>query len=327
MSGLTAARQLLDAGRSVRVIDKGRGVGGRLATRRLSPKTTGNTGNTGNTGDTGDTGDTGNTDASHARIDHGAQFFTTRSNEFVELAAEAQAAGAVEEWCRGFGEGDGYPRYRGESGMTSLAKWLAEGVQVELSQTVVDLVQYPADAYILAMPVPQALSICSFSKCLPPPQLQRDLARIDYHPVIALLATFAEPLSVPEPGGVQQPDHPIITFIADNQRKGISPIPALTLHASHQWSMAHWLEPDEPVIAELLAAAADVVGGAQPTATQLQRWRYAGPVQPWPDPMVTWGAGVPGDPQIVLSGDAFGSSKVEGAFLSGRAAAAAILDR
>ncbi len=302
MSGLTAARQLLDQGHSVRVLDKGRGVGGRLATRRLSDGADG-----------------------EARLDHGAQFFTTRSEAFTSLVADAMSAGAVEEWCRGFGDGDGYPRYRGESGMTSLAKWLAEGVQIELANTVVDLSEYPADAYILAMPVPQALSICSFSKCLPPPLLQRELARIDYHPVIALLATFAEPLSVPAPGGVQQPEHPVVTFIADNQQKGISQIPSLTLHASHQWSTEHWLETDDAVIAALLAEVAEHTDGAIPTATQLQRWRYAGPVEPWPEPTVTWGTGQPGDAQIVLSGDAFGSSKVEGAFLSGRAAAAAVL--
>lgn len=304
MSGLTAARQLIEAGRTVRVLDKGRGVGGRLATRRL---------------DNGAGGE--------ARIDHGAQFFTTRSDEFTSFVADAVAAGAVEEWCRGFGAHDGYPRYRGESGMTSLAKWMAEGVEVELAQTVVDLAEYPADSYILAMPVPQALAICSFSKRLPLPLLQRDLARVDYHPVIALLATFDDPLPVPGPGAVQQPDHPVVTFVSDNQQKGISPVPSLTLHASHQWSIDHWASPDSEIVSELLASVAEHTGGAEPTATRLQRWRYAGPVTPWPEPMVAWGSGTEGDPQIILSGDAFASSKVEGAFLSGRAAAAAVLAR
>ena len=35
MAGLSAARALVDAGRSVVVFDKGRGIGGRMATRRL----------------------------------------------------------------------------------------------------------------------------------------------------------------------------------------------------------------------------------------------------------------------------------------------------
>ena len=54
---------------------------------------------------------------------------------------------------------------------------------------------------------------------------------------------------------------------------------------------------------------------------QIQRWRYAGPVECWPDATVTWGF----DPVIALAGEAFAGPKVEGAFLSGRAAADAVL--
>ena len=295
MSGLTAATDLVAAGHSVKVLDKGRGVGGRLATRRVGG----------------------------ARIDHGAQFFTTRSDEFVAAADNAVADGAVAEWCRGFGGADGYPRYRGTNGMSDIAKWLAAELDVELGVTVHDLNDYPADAYILAAPIPQSLSIASFSKLLPPPLVHRALARVDYHPVIALLATFDKPLSVPEPGGVQQPGDPIITFIADNQAKGISEVPALTLHASHGWSTEHWLTPDDEVIAALLNAAADVVGDASMVEVQLQRWRYAGPVEPWPDPTCVWTDRATGK-VVALAGDAFASSKVEGAFLSGKAAAQAV---
>lgn len=52
LSGLVAARSLAASGHDVSVLDKGRGVGGRLATRRI--------------------GD--------AVLDHGAQFFTVRTD-------------------------------------------------------------------------------------------------------------------------------------------------------------------------------------------------------------------------------------------------------
>ena len=54
---------------------------------------------------------------------------------------------------------------------------------------------------------------------------------------------------------------------------------------------------------------------------QLKRWRYAGPINPYPQHYLTTFT-EPG--LIVLAGDAFGGPKVEGAFNSGVAAAAAI---
>ncbi|MFW5743027.1 MAG: NAD(P)-binding protein [Spirochaetota bacterium] len=39
IAGLTAARRLVDASRDVTVLDKGRGVGGRMATRRFGGAT------------------------------------------------------------------------------------------------------------------------------------------------------------------------------------------------------------------------------------------------------------------------------------------------
>ena len=55
MAGLTCARRLTYAGMDVRILDKGRGIGGRLATRRT---------------------DTGLT------FDHGAQYVTARGPGF-----------------------------------------------------------------------------------------------------------------------------------------------------------------------------------------------------------------------------------------------------
>ena len=118
IAGLSAARVLRAEGRSVRVVDKGRGVGGRMASRRI--------------------GD--------ARFDHGAQFFTVRSAAFAELVERASADGAAVEWTHGFdATPDGHARWRGSEGMTSLCKWMAAdtGIEPELSTTVTDLRAIP----------------------------------------------------------------------------------------------------------------------------------------------------------------------------------------
>ena len=70
MAGLTAARQLHEANLPVLVVDKGRGVGGRMATRRIG----------------------------HGRVDHGAQCFTVRDQHFALCVSDGQVAGVVSRW-------------------------------------------------------------------------------------------------------------------------------------------------------------------------------------------------------------------------------------
>ena len=105
MAGLSAATELQRAGRRVLVLDKGRSVGGRMATRRLG----------------------------EAVFDHGAQFMTARSARFQATLGDLILNGAVVEWCRGFAEAaDGHPRWRGHPGMTAVPKLFAKGVEVRL---------------------------------------------------------------------------------------------------------------------------------------------------------------------------------------------------
>lgn len=291
ISGLACARALQDAGRSVRVIEKGRGVGGRLATRRIGA----------------------------ARIDHGAQFFTVRSAEFQQTVDAAVGDGAVRVWTRGFeAEPDGYPRYCGTDGMTSLAKWMAEGLQIEVGRTVVDLADLPAPAYVLTAPVPQSLAILSFSKMLPEPVQAIELAALAYKPTIAILLELeADPSGLAPHGGLQLVDHPHLAFVSDNRAKGISGAPALTIHLSNEYSAELWDTPDAAVLAAALGHVAGFVSVPAVTNSQVQRWRYAGPVQVHPEPTVAWGD----HPIVALAGEAFAGPKVEGAFRSGLAAA------
>jgi renalase len=130
---------------------------------------------------------------------------------------------------------------------------------------------------------------------------------------------------VPEPGGVQVGDgddgHAVLAFVADNQRKAISDLPALTCHASDRWSADHWQASDSEVAGAVAAAAAQWIGEAAIVATRVRRWRLATPQPPWPQP--TW---LDPERRVALAGDAFAGPRVEGAYLSGRAAAAALAE-
>ncbi len=307
MAGLAAARQVQAAGHTVTVLDKSRGVGGRLATRRI--------------------GD--------AVLDHGAQFFTVRGDSFSGLVDEAAKAGAVAEWCRGFGEEDGYARWRGDAGMTSLAKWMAQPLDVQLANHV-HAISVGSDGVrvvdatgttlalgnhaIVTAPIPQILTMFGHGDVAPGSSLEQSLRATSYFATLALLAVVNGPTNVAEPGGMQFETGPF-TFIADNQRKGISPVQALTFHAAHEYSLRRYDDDDETVHGELLAMAAPWLGEATVVESQLKKWRYAGPVKPLTNRTEVIAAGAH---TIALAGDAFGGPKIEGAFNSGQAAADAV---
>lgn len=77
IAGLAAARRLADAGRSPVIFDKGRGIGGRVATRR----------------------------SGGFQFDHGAQCVTARAPAFAAGLAELCARDAAAPWI-GQGKGD-----------------------------------------------------------------------------------------------------------------------------------------------------------------------------------------------------------------------------
>jgi predicted NAD/FAD-dependent oxidoreductase len=82
-----------------------------------------------------------------------------------------------------------------------------------------------------------------------------------------------------------------------------------------------WSLDDPALLAQLLDDAAPWLDGARVEAAELHRWPWSGPVVPWPDRCCQPAPGV------LLAGDAFGGPKVEGAYLSGRAAAGALAAR
>jgi len=301
MAGLTTARRLVDAGHRVVVVDKGRRPGGRMATADLG---------------------------GGALADHGAQFWTVRS---PELAAERDrwlADGTVREWCRGFGTEDGHPRYAVPGGMAALCDVLATGLDVRQSvhvdAVVADgdrwMVSWPAahgspqgsltaDAVVLTCPVPQSAALVGPAVAVP------DVA---YDPTLSLVVALDGPPSVPAPGGVQLADDPVWSWVGDNVAKGVSTNPAVTLHTTTAVARDRWDEDPESRDAALLAAAAPWLGGARPLAVRGHRWRYATPRTPLAERCVEVAPG------LVLAGDAFGGPRVEGAYLSGRAAAARV---
>jgi renalase len=306
MAGLTAAAELQRSGRRVLVIDKGRGVGGRLASRRIDGAT----------------------------FDHGAQFITTRDPRFAAVLEQGRQHGTIEEWCRGFtGGADGHARWRGSPAMSAVAKHLARELNLQLEMQVVALRRagdrwhaetttgrtITAGAVVLTPPVPQSLALLDAGGIVFPPEMRARLAAIQYDRCLALMAVLEGPSRIPPPGGLT-PEIGPIAWMADNQLKGISAEPAVTIHATPAFSLEHWDRDRQESGRALLDAAAPWLGAAV-RKFQVHGWRYSKPMRVEAEPCVLASP----SPPLVLAGDAFAGPRVEGAALSGWAAAEVLL--
>ncbi len=308
VSGLIAARKIQSAGRSVLLLDKGRGLGGRLASRRIGAAT----------------------------FDHGAQFITTRDARFKEILKQGAEAGMMTEWCQGFStESDGHTRWRGQPAMTAFAKYLAQGLETRMEKQVVALRRagdrysietstgelYSAAAVLLTPPVPQSIALLAAGEIALDPAMRIRLEGIQYERCLAVMAVLKGPSSIPPPGGLVPARGPA-SWIADNQLKGISVEPAVTIHANHEFSLAHWDE-DRMESGRLLLDACQPWLGAEVLSYQVHGWRYSKPIQVDAHPCALLQA----SPLLVMAGDAFAGPRVEGAALSGMAAAETLLAR
>src|SRR5262249_36248972 len=114
-----------------------------------------------------------------------------------------------------------------------------------------------ADAVVLTCPMPQNLALAITTGA----ELPEELRSVGYDRTLALLALLDGPSGVPPPGGLQHPDG-TFAFVGDNWAKGVSQVPALTLHATSEWSLAHWDDDRQELEAILRDATAPYLDGA-----------------------------------------------------------------
>lgn len=316
MAGLMAANILRKHKIEALLVDKGRSVGGRLATRRIGP----------------------------GRADHGAQFFTARSPDFELWVEQWRAEGVVYRWSTGWSNGslttsppDGYSRYAANGGMNALAKRLAQSLDVRLNVYLTAISSTASgwqaqteaggiiscQALILTPPVPQSLQLLEAGNTELAQIDRTALQRVTYAPCIAGLFWVEGPVYLPEPGALQRPDAPI-SWIADNRRKGISPeATVITVHAGPDYSRKLWnLPADETRKALTDGLRPFIDDSTKILETRLKRWRYALPIKLHPDRCLA----AHHLPPLIFAGDAFGEARIEGAALSGMAAANKLLD-
>jgi len=131
-------------------------------------------------------------------------------------------------------------------------------------------------------------------------------------------------VNLPEPGALQRPDA-VLSWIADNQRKGISPkAHIITVHAAGAISQNLWDLPESEALNFVQQEFKRfLVEGTTIVEAELKRWRYSQPTILHSERYLL----AQGLAPLVFAGDAFGEARIEGAFLSGLAAGEAVVSR
>ncbi|MFO0940571.1 MAG: FAD-dependent oxidoreductase [Pirellulales bacterium] len=321
LSGLMAALTLARQGFKVCVLDKSRGPAGRMCTRRTD----------------------------HCQFDHGAQYFTVRSGLFRRYVESWQRLSVVQPWHSTIatyqnglrGENSECERYVACPSMNSLGKYLAgqlsllgaelrydtpiskferePGAWKVLDENATPLGQY--DQIVVAIPAPQAaLLLDSQDEYLVP--VAQLLRQQTYEPCWAVLAVLANPVSV-DWGGAFINSGSIRWVARDQTKPGRSQATeSVVIHAAGNYSKEHFEAQPSQVIEELIAELWLAVGH-EPIpvlAAQAHRWRYS-----ISQSSQIVGAFSDSSETLHFCGDWAHGGRVEGAFLSGVAAAGKIM--
>lgn len=329
MAGVTCARTLVQAGHRVTLIEKSRGAGGRMATRR----------------------------SEFGGFDHGAQFFTVRDPRFqlalqmepeqvvpwqvntvrvLDMLGQTMSTAPrprdarwvpvggmntlVKRWAEPLADGSLNSQTLLEARVTAIEpdalapdRWQLRLEGTEGAQQVLS----GFDAVVLAIPHPQADDILRASRLAP--AMQQALKNVQVAPCWTLMVAFPQAM---QPGlesfgprwHAASSDHHRIRWVAREPSKpGRSPIERWIIQASPEWSAEHLEDDAERVKAKLLKGFAEITGiRATPAFATAHRWRYAQTTQPLGQPYL-----LDAQAGIGVCGDWCLGNRVESAFVSG----------
>jgi len=329
LAGLIAAQRLHQSGYQVIVLEKSRGLGGRVATRRL-PETS---------------------------ADHGLPYLSSLGPLSHQWLSRLHDRGDLHCWLTALHQWDAsgsltarslppdQQGYIAVEGMSTIAHSLAEGLTIWRNRQVVAMAwensvwritlasgRYPSDlplsliakALLLAIPAPQAYDLISplIAEGLVPEDLAV-LAQVTYQPCLTTIVGYpnlAAEMSLPW-RTVAFSDHADLALtLWDSSKRSQTSATLLVLHSTPTFAAAHLEAADLQLPGRLLIQAAAQTLGSwinDPAWVQVHRWRYARPDQTLAVPYLASTA--PG--LLVCGGDWCGGQGVESALASGFAAA------
>ena len=306
LSGLTCARQLAAAGYSVCILDKSRGLGGRMATRRVDER---------------------------IRVDHGLRYWQPQSAGLKALTEELLSAGVVKPWRvsayeirdRGVlvavdSADSETKRYAAPAGMSAIAKFLAQPftpeetllmghratsvrrqakgwqIECELAQPN-ERTTVQAKRCVVAIPAAQAAALLeqqraddgAMSKAMAEPFRRKiaHLQKVTYFPCLTVLAGYQSRYH--DEMGELDPTGWMVTDVAgtstdwialDSSKRSLNADtgPVIVIHSKAHFAEQYIDSPDlQPAGSVLLRANARKLASwlTQPEWFQIHRWRYA----------------------------------------------------
>ena len=302
MTGISCARRLRASGLNVVVLDKGRGIGGRMATRRAE------------------------IDGQIIRFDHGAQYVTARDASLQQALNEISDSAVI--WADAGKPG----AYAGVPGMSSIPKALAEGLTIHQSERVEHLElqgdywlattedkSWKAKRVVMTVPFPQVAPIIGEDH-----PLSAKLTGLEFAPCMTLMAAFKPQAEIDKDTRVNETSD--LSWIAYNSGKPgrEDSVDAWLAQASVEWSAARVNQDKAKSEQEMqvLLCEALSLDPADMLHSAFHSWLYARIVYPLGVPYL-----VDETQSLYLGGDWCLGARVESAFLSGTSIAKSILRR
>ncbi len=290
LCGLHMAKKISELGLGTSIVlEKSRGVGGRMATRRTL----------------------------ETRFDHGAQFYRVKSDiakihniwKDEKISHQWFFSSKGDHWCA-------------NNGMTALAKQLSATLDIQLEKQV-QSIHYEAGIWkltsdknetwqcrhlILTAPLPQALILLEKSKLDNLIDLS-EVKNIHYSKALIALISLESDFEINEFGYEEFLSGDFFS-IANQKQKGLSAIPAYTFTMSPNFSENEFDNPEEIVLAKILKIIQARYPNIKISGSELKKWRYCQAQSTYKNLFCEVA------PKLFLTGDAFGGSSLLGAIRS-----------
>lgn len=331
LAGLTCAQQLHQAGYHVIVLEKSRGVGGRVATRRLQD----------------------------IYIDHGVRCLEPQGKILRQLIDSLEGRGILKVWTNTISELKSDPSesailspphssplqpYIAPAGMTAVAKFLATNLDIRRNCRVQMIKpteaqtwhltldsseqidnELIAKAVVVAIPAPQALMLLEpLLQTGLPSEFLDSLRSVEFDPCLSVMAGYrvgvVDESPLPTWNACTLNDSDLAWIGLDSSKRPTPQMPIFVLQSTAQFAQQYLDTQDlNPAVQQLLSRAAQLLIPwlDAPDWFQVHRWRYAFPHYFLNQACLDAETPLP----LVCCGDWCGGKLVESALQSGLAAA------